>query len=182
MKKLILTVMICVLSLVTMSAHQTMTMANGEELEVEIVSMGIDEISYKKASNPNGPTYTTRRSNVFFIIYEDGKTEIITPQSAPQPVASNVNAGNVEVASSNVAVADQTVPEINYFPRTTFYPRTSVGFHATPSGYKDECDIDWGGFCWTLDFNVLFPVDRTSATSVGLGFAGLSGGMKMLYL
>lgn len=181
MKKLILTVMICVLSLVTMSAHQTMTMDNGEELEVEIVSMGIDEISYKKASNPNGPTYTTRRSNVFFIIYEDGKTEIITPQSAPQPVASNVNAGNVEVASSNVAVADQTVPEINYFPRTTFYPRTSVGFHATPSGYKDECDIDWGGFCWTLDFNVLFPVDRTSATSVGLGFAGLSGGMKMLY-
>ena len=179
MKKLILTVMICVLSLVTMSAHQTMTMANGEELEVEIVSMGIDEISYKKASNPNGPT--TRRSNVFFIIYEDGKTEIITPQNAPQPVVSNVNTGNVEVASSNVAVADATVPTYNYFPRITFYPRTSVGFHATPSGYKDECDIDWGGFCWTLDFNVLFPVDRTSATSVGLGFAGLSGGMKMLY-
>ena len=117
MKKLILTVMICVLSLGTMSAHQTMTMANGEELEVEIVSMGIDEISYKKASNPNGPTYTTRRSNVFFIIYEDGKTEIITPQSAPQPVASNVNVGNVEVASSNVAVEDQTVQVINFFPR-----------------------------------------------------------------
>lgn len=60
-------------------------------MEVEIVSMGIDEISYKKASNPNGPTYTTRRSNVFFIIYEDGKTEIITPQNASQPVVSNVN-------------------------------------------------------------------------------------------
>lgn len=41
------------------SAKEVMTLLNGEEIEVEIVTLGTNDISYKKASNPDGPTYTT---------------------------------------------------------------------------------------------------------------------------
>lgn len=45
---------------------------------------------------------------------------------------------------------DTGASEKNYFPRIAIYPRVAVGFHATPSGYKDSYDLDWGGFIGQL--------------------------------
>lgn len=76
---------------------------------------------------------------------------------------------------------DTGASEKNYFPRIAIYPRVAVGFHATPSGYKDSYDLDWGGFYWSADCNVLFPSTNTVAASIGLGVSKLNGDMKMLY-
>lgn len=175
--------MACMAMALPASAKEVMTLLNGEEIEVEIVTLGTNDISYKKASNPDGPTYTTPRDKVFFILYEDGTKEIITPLNArtttPQPAAERQP---LYTGASEMTVDTTPVPEKNYFPHISFYPRASIGFHATPSGYKDEYDLDWGGLSWSFDLNVLFPSSNTSAWSAGIGLAGLGGDMNMLYV
>lgn len=169
-------------------AKQIMTMVDGEEIEVEIVTMGTSEISYKKASNPSGPTYTTSRNKVFFILFEDGNKEIITPLDAQTATTSQPqdNGGSLlNTATRDLVSGITPVPEKEYFNHISFYPRAAVGFHATPSGYngdRDSWDIDWGGLYWSFDLNVLFPSGRTSAWSAGLGVLGLGGTMNMLYV
>lgn len=182
MKHLIATLLIFLTASLTISARQVMTLLNGEEIEVEIVSIGTGAISYKKASNPDGPTYTVSRDKVFFIIHDDGTKEVITPldQQASTQTSTTTTPGSY--GASPMAVDAPAIPEKNYFPRISFYPRASVGYHATPSGYKDEYNIDWGGLSWSFDLNVLFPSSNTSAWSAGIGLAGLGGDMNMLYV
>lgn len=163
------------------NARQVMTLLTGEEIEVEIVTLGTSEISYKKASNPDGPTYTTARDKVFFILYEDGSKEVITPAGGAAADTS-ISTPDGGAASITEAMSAPLPPEKDYFPHITFYPRASVGFHATPSGYEDQFDIDWGGLSWSVDLNVLFPTGNTSAWSVGVGLAGLGGEMNMSYI
>lgn len=140
--------MICAVAYATAYAREVMTMTNGEELEVEIVTMGTDDITYRKASNPNGPTYTISRSKVFFITFDNGAKEIITPQQqSVASVGNENNSGKTTLANtllqaSMAKVEQNAAPKKNYFPGLTFFPHVSLGFHATPSGYKDQYDID----------------------------------------
>lgn len=168
---------------VSLSAKQTITLLDGSELDVKIVTVGTDGVSYKLLSNPDGPTYTTARSKIFFITYDDGTKEVITPMDAPAQ-----DGGSQGQAMTNSLVStltnSLTIPSVepkNYFPKITFFPRVNVGFHATPSGYKDSFDLDWGGFAWACDLNVLFPTGNSSAVTAGAGLAGLSGDLRMLY-
>lgn len=163
-------------------AKQVMTMTNGKEIDVEIVTMGTTEISYKLVSNPNGPTYSTARSNVFFILFDDGTKEIITPQTGDltKSESSQPNEGS-SLVSAIQEIASSQEPK-NYFTKIDFYPRASVGFQGTFSGYEDSYDLEWGGLNWSVDLNVLFPSSSTSAWTVGLGFTGLSGDLRMIYV
>lgn len=164
------------------SAKQVMTMTNGKEIDVEIITMGTTEISYKLVSNPNGPTYSTARSNVFFILFDDGTKEIITQQTGDltKSESSQPNAGT-SLVSVIQEIASSQEPK-NYFPKIDFYPRASVGFQGTFSGYEDSYDLEWGGLNWSVDLNVLFPSSTSSAWTVGLGFTGLSGDLRMIYV
>jgi len=173
---------IAILSFASASAKQVMTLLNGEEIEVEIVTLGTDQISYKRASNPDGPTYTVDKSKVFFITYEDGRKEVITDMQATAPAAATHGlTGTLGGSITSMVEAIDTIPEKKYFDHITFYPRASIGYHATPSGYKDSYDIDWAGLAWSVDLNVLFPSGNSGAWSVGLGFSGLGGEMTQLY-
>lgn len=165
------------------SAKTTMTLTTGEEIEVIIETVGISDIAYKKASNPSGPSYTTARANVFFIIYDDGSKEVITPmtQSTVTSDTGRQSLANAAVGMTNsYAAPADTLPARNYFPRTTIFPRANIGYQATMSG-MDNIDIEWGGLGWSVDLNVLFPSSNTSAWSIGLGLAGLEGNMTARY-
>lgn len=186
MKKHLMTLLACFAVFVSGNAKEVMTMVDGQELEVVILTIGTSEISYKKASNPDGPTYTTARDKVFFIVYDNGTKEVITPLDRQQQGVGASAPAMADYSTGTGTISDVAQlppePEKNYFPRISFMPRASVGFHATPSGYKDEFDIDWGGLSWSFDLNVLFPSSNTSAWSIGLGLAGLGGEMNMLYV
>lgn len=196
MKKLLL-LTVFLASFAIAQAKTTMTLTSGEEIDVIIETIGTNEITYKKASNPTGPSYTTARSNVFFIVYDNGYKEVFTnlnqqqataqatPQPSSQPQAqSHAQGGTLAgaiVQQSNTLTEQLEVEKKNYFPSIQFYPRFNIGFHATPSGYKDSYDIDWGGLAYSFDVNVLLPTGNETAWSVGLGMASLSGEMQMLY-
>lgn len=180
MKHLLFAALLSIFAILPMNANQVMTMTNGEEIEVLIEVIGSTEISYKKASNPQGPTYAVERSKVFFILYEDGTKEIITPlNQANQPQSSNNNETANSNAENNWSNVGEVAPERVYFKKT-FYPRAAIGCHGTFSG-MDEIDLEWGGLYWAFDLNMLFPTGNRSAWSAGLGLVGLSGTMKARY-
>lgn len=180
MKRFIISTAIAIAFFITADAKQEMTLLNGEEIDVEIVTIGTNQISYKKASNPNGPTYTVDKNKVFFIIYDDGTKEVITDLQSSSNISENNSTGMVN-AATGIVESTEVIPPKRYFEHISFYPRASIGFHATPSGYKDSFDIDWGGLAWSVDLNVLFPSGNTSAWSTGIGVCGLGGEMQMLY-
>lgn len=182
--------MVAALAFVQAEARQIMTLLNGDEIEVEIESIGTENISYKKASNPSGPTYSINKDKVFFITYDDGKKEVITQaDSDSYPSGSSLlqvntprKTGNTLMgAVASLTLANDSASTKKYFNHISIYPRASIGFHATPSGYKDQYDIDWGGLTWSFDLNVLFPTSNESAWSLGFGICSLSGRMQQLY-
>lgn len=187
MKNFIFTVIIAAVTFVQAGAKQVMTMLNGDEIEVEIVTIGTDMISYKKVSNLSGPTYSVNKNQVFFITYDDGRKEVITPINSPSSSSDQSGAEINTLISKlmdpvkNSDSATGAVQEKNYFEKISIYPRASVGYHGTYSGYKDQYDIDWGGLSWAFDLNVLFPEGNSSAWSIGLGVSSLDGEMRMLY-
>lgn len=194
MKRKLFSLLLCLTVFFALSAKQTIMLHSGEEIEVNIISIGSSEIQYKKASNPDGPTFSTARSKVFFIIHEDGSKEIITPlnQAVPAETATTQATSSQQAQNTLADIAYNYTAKIasdqkkeeqkNYFPKSTAFPRASIGFHATPSGYKDSYDLDWGGLYWAADFNCLIPTSYNGAWTLGLGVCGLSGEMRRLYL
>ena len=51
-------------------------MKDGDEIEAKVTEILKDNIKYKRASNPTGPTYTISVSKVFMIRYESGDKDI----------------------------------------------------------------------------------------------------------
>jgi len=185
--KRLTTLLVAMLVVGTAWAKEKMTLLSGEEIDVEIVTIGTNDIEYKKVSNPNGPTYKVAKNKVFFIVFDDGTKEVITPLdqagTGRQQTGGQTGTGTpmIGVALSDMIATADTVPEPRYFDKVSFMPRAMMGYHATPGGYKDQYDIDWGGLSWSFDLNILFPSSNTSAWSIGLGLSGLDGTMNMLY-
>ena len=48
-------------------------LTNGEVVEGFVMKVGRDEVEYKKAGNPNGPTYKLKRASISKIQYANGK-------------------------------------------------------------------------------------------------------------
>lgn len=58
-----------------------LVMKNGDEVKVKVISVEISEIKYKKCSNPEGPTYTSKKSEVFMIKYKNGEKDVFKGES-----------------------------------------------------------------------------------------------------
>lgn len=57
-------------------ASDVITLQNGEEIQAKVVEVSADEIKYKKASNPDGPTFVAKKSEIFMLKYENGEKEV----------------------------------------------------------------------------------------------------------
>lgn len=80
--------------------------ATADEIPSKVLEVGEEQIRYRKASNPDGPVYTIRRSEVFFIRYENGEKEVITSYESEPETASGVSDnGYTTPAQSSAASA-----------------------------------------------------------------------------
>jgi hypothetical protein len=69
-----------------------LTYRNGEEVKAKIMEVGLHEIKYKKCDNPNGPTYTVKKDEVFMIKYSNGSKDIFKEEpKQPQYTQPNYN-------------------------------------------------------------------------------------------
>lgn len=49
---------------------------NAEELDVNITNISTETITYKRWDNLQGPTYTKSKSDIMFVVYQNGKKEV----------------------------------------------------------------------------------------------------------
>lgn len=50
---------------------------NGSDLKVKIIEVGTSNIVYKELDNLEGPTHSLEKSEIYKIIYNNGKTELL---------------------------------------------------------------------------------------------------------
>jgi hypothetical protein len=81
MKKFIYVLAAMVLSMGAADAHDLITKKNGEDIKAKVLEVTPDEVKYKLYDEPNGVTYTTRKSELLIISYESGRNEVFNQQS-----------------------------------------------------------------------------------------------------
>jgi hypothetical protein len=55
---------------------------NGDIIEAVIIEVGVNEIKYKKCRNPDGPTYSILRSDVFMIKNKNGDNDVFNDKKS----------------------------------------------------------------------------------------------------
>ena len=73
---------------------------SGEKVEAKVLEIGISGITYKKFSNPDGPSYVIPKSEVDRITYENGTEDTFGDQPVPGPRPGQQNEVAAEPAGS----------------------------------------------------------------------------------
>ncbi len=68
---------------------------NGTSMDVKLLEIGSSNITYKELDNPDGPTHSLDKSEIYQITYNNGKTEVLgkykTANEARNFVISQIN-------------------------------------------------------------------------------------------
>jgi hypothetical protein len=62
-------------SLSNIKAQDTLTLRSGENIIVKIIEVGSTEVKFKKVTNINGPIFSTLKSDLILIRYENGSKD-----------------------------------------------------------------------------------------------------------
>jgi|GEM_PF-6202812 len=62
-------------------SQDRLVMNDGTELTVKVLEIKTGVVTYKKSTNPSGPTYEALKSQVHKIVFQNGDEEIITPEN-----------------------------------------------------------------------------------------------------
>lgn len=84
MTKSIIFLVLLILYLVPLNAQDEITLKSGDILKAKILEIGTEEIVYKKFENLSGPSYKTKKDQVFMIKYENGTKDVF---GTVEPVA-----------------------------------------------------------------------------------------------
>jgi hypothetical protein len=103
MKKLII-LLIAFTAILSAYSQDEITFRNGDILKAKIIEVGTADITYKKADNLTGPSYTAKKDKVFMIKYENGTKDVFEASQQSDP-------------SSATAVKSAGPPAIIYFYR-----------------------------------------------------------------
>ena len=96
MKK-IFALLVCIIGYQFACAQDVIVMKTGDEVKSKVLEVGINEIKYKKTDNPDGPTYTIAKSDVFMIKYENGSKEVFSnDQAAPAAAATSTTVNKTD--------------------------------------------------------------------------------------
>lgn len=92
-------------------AQDIMIQKDGDEIEVTVIKISNNEVEYKKWSNPDGPSYTIPKSEVFMIKYKNGEKDVFK-ESKPSSddklnIASQTTTTKVEPTSDNAALVGE---------------------------------------------------------------------------
>jgi hypothetical protein len=104
MKKIILLISICILSVSQLWAQDRLFFLSGDETEVKITEVSSSEVKYKRLDNLDGPTFSSLKSDLFMIKYANGDKEMIAAQTAEPAPAQNEEYTTEDAAISAPAI------------------------------------------------------------------------------
>ena len=123
---------------------------NGDMLEVKVTEITARTVSYKKADNTSGPTYTINKADVSKIEYENGSEDFFAPSDENKPARKKVSYGNniisvmpMQILTNNVGVGmayervlDQAGILSFYLPVAIEFGRNNSQFGPAPINGK----------------------------------------------
>ncbi len=80
----------------TQAQQDTLFKTNGEKIACKVLEVGTTGISYKKADNPDGPTFVDNRDDILFIRYKNGQKQefLKTTLNGNAPANNNLTNGS----------------------------------------------------------------------------------------
>ncbi|AZA83878.1 hypothetical protein C1637_13400 [Chryseobacterium lactis] len=76
-------------------SQDKITKKNGSTVDVKLIEIGSSNITYKELDNPDGPSHSMDKSEVYEIAYSNGKTEILgkykTADEAKSLIIAKIN-------------------------------------------------------------------------------------------
>lgn len=82
MRKLFYVFVFIVISMGAANAQDLITKKNGEDIKAKVLEVTPNEVKYKLYDEPNGVTYTSKKSELLMIRYESGRNEVFNQQSS----------------------------------------------------------------------------------------------------
>ena len=67
---------------ISTSAHDVITLKNGSDIQAIVQEISELDVKYKKLDNPNGATYTLKKSEIFMVKYANGSKDVFTDNAA----------------------------------------------------------------------------------------------------
>lgn len=83
------------LSATILSAQEKIIRKNGNQIEVKIIEVAKWKVTYKKSDNPDGPTHSIDKSDIYKIVYSNDKSDILgkfsNAEEAKALIVSKIN-------------------------------------------------------------------------------------------
>lgn len=119
----------------TLNAQDVITLKSGTTINAKVSEVGINEIKYYKAENPQGPVYVTSKADVAQIAYSNGAKDVFASGGTQQAITQQ---------NPNVVVVPQQQPQTVIVERPYRRPWTSYVYPIiTP--HIDLGHINFGG-------------------------------------
>jgi hypothetical protein len=106
MKKIFL-LLVAIFFINVLNAQDLIIKKNGDEINAKVQEVGVTEIKYIKTDNPEGPTFSILKSDVFMIKFANGTKEVFNTESNSNNQVDN-NANNQQ----NVNQDNNTQPDV----------------------------------------------------------------------
>lgn len=81
MRNLFITLLLIAVGTSSAFAQDLITKKNGEDVKAKVLEVTPSEVKYKLFDEPNGVTYTAKKSELLMIRYESGRNEVFTQNS-----------------------------------------------------------------------------------------------------
>ena len=93
MKKIVLVISLILAGAVAALAQDIITTKDGTDIKAKILEVTSTEVKYKRASNPDGPTFTIAKSEILIVRYANGENEIFkdTPSASSRSSYNSYN-------------------------------------------------------------------------------------------
>lgn len=160
--------------LLSASAQDVITFNNRTTVEAKVIAEGTSEISHKKWSNPDGPSYNVATKEIASISYENGREEVFAkaPQTSTQ---SRITQTAVQAYNERRTAEEQD--DNKYLKKRHFRFGIHGTFGLSTSGSSDGKDAALMGSesAWSFKASVeYFPNLATGSFFYG-GYIGLKG-------
>lgn len=75
--KSVISLLVCILVLaISAKAQDVIVLVDASEIQAKVVTVGTNDITYKRWESQNGPDYKVAKKDVFFIRYMDGSKDV----------------------------------------------------------------------------------------------------------
>jgi len=88
-KKIFLLFAVIAVSITSSFAQDVITLKSGKEIIGLVYEIGDNDVKYKKITNPNGPNYILKKSEIFMIRYANGSKDVFEDVTPSVPATTD---------------------------------------------------------------------------------------------